>query len=105
MKHLVVSLTLAGVALSATPRVMAAQDLTDIAEIVQRANLAAYYAGDDGRARVRMTITDGSGQERVRQFVILRSNVREGGDQNYAVLFSRPADVRNTVFLVNKHVE
>ena len=36
----------------------AAQDLTDADEIVQRANLAAYYAGDDGRAQARMTITD-----------------------------------------------
>jgi outer membrane lipoprotein-sorting protein len=104
MKRLVSLLIVTGVALSATPRVMAAQELTDVSEIVQRANLAAYYAGDDGRARVRMTITDGSGHERVREFVILRSEVSEGGDQNYAVLFSRPADVRNTVFLVNKHV-
>jgi outer membrane lipoprotein-sorting protein len=104
MKHLVISLIAAVAALSATPHVMAAQDLTDIAEIVRRANLAVYYAGDDGRARVRMTITDGAGQERVRQFIVLRSDVSEGGDQDYAVLFSRPADVRNTVFLVNKHV-
>jgi outer membrane lipoprotein-sorting protein len=104
MKHLVALLVVVGVALNAAPHVLAAQDLTDIAEIVQRANLAAYYAGDDGRARVRMTITDGSGQERVREFVLLRSEVSEGGDQNYAVLFSRPADVRNTVFLVKKHV-
>ncbi len=29
---------------------LGAQDLTDVDEIVERANLAAYYAGDDGRA-------------------------------------------------------
>jgi len=82
----------------------AAQDLTDVDEIVERANLAAYYAGDDGRASVRMTIEDARGRSRVRQFTILRRDVSDGGDQDYAVLFSRPADVRNTVFLVNKHV-
>ncbi|KKK89634.1 hypothetical protein LCGC14_2731140, partial [marine sediment metagenome] len=27
-------------------------------EIIDRANLAAYYAGDDGRAEVMITITD-----------------------------------------------
>jgi outer membrane lipoprotein-sorting protein len=81
-----------------------AQDLADVDEIVERANLAAYYAGADGRAEVRMTISDGQGRTRVRQFYILRRDRQNGGDQDYAVLFSRPVDVRNTLFLVNKHV-
>ncbi len=81
-----------------------AQDLTDVDEIVQRASLAAYYAGNDGRARVRMTITDQGGRERIRQFILLRRDQTDGGDQDYVVLFSRPADLRNTVFLVKKHV-
>ena len=84
---------------------LAAQDLTDVGEIVARAYLAAYYAGSDGRAQVRMTISDAQGRERIRQFAILRRDVTDGGDQDYALLFSRPADVRNTVFLVKKHVE
>jgi outer membrane lipoprotein-sorting protein len=83
---------------------LAAQNLTDVSEIVERANLAAYYAGADGRAQVRMTIADAQGRERIRQFTILRRDDSDGGDQQYAVLFSRPADVRNTVFLVQKHV-
>ncbi len=83
---------------------LGAQDLTDVDEIVERANLAAYYAGDDGRAEVRMTISDAQGRKRIRQFYILRRDVEDGGDQDYAVLFTRPADIRNTVFLVNKHV-
>ncbi|MFV1985961.1 MAG: outer membrane lipoprotein-sorting protein [Gemmatimonadota bacterium] len=86
------------------PNVGSAQDLTDVDEIVGRANLAAYYAGDDGRAEVRMTISDAQGRERVRQFFILRRDRADAGDQDYAVLFTRPADVRNTLFLVNKHV-
>lgn len=83
---------------------LAAQNLTDVQAIVERANLAAYYAGDDGRARVRMTITDAQGRERIRQFIILRRDIDDGGDQDYALLFERPADVRNTVFIVHKHV-
>jgi outer membrane lipoprotein-sorting protein len=83
---------------------VAGQDLTDVNEIVERANLAAYYAGDDGSARVRMTITDAQGRSRTRDFAIIRRDVEDGGDQDYAVLFSRPADLRNTVFLVKKHV-
>jgi hypothetical protein len=82
-----------------------AQDLTDVDEIVERANLAAYYAGDDGSARVRMTITDAQDRSRTRDFAIVRRDVEDGGDQDYAVLFSRPADLRNTVFLVKKHVD
>ncbi|NIM52656.1 MAG: outer membrane lipoprotein-sorting protein [Gemmatimonadales bacterium] len=94
-------------AIVATPLLtsaLAAQDLNDVQEIVERANLAAYYAGVDGRAQVRMTITDAQGRQRRRQFTILRRDDRDAGDQQYAVLFSRPADVRNTVFLVHKHV-
>jgi outer membrane lipoprotein-sorting protein len=98
------SIVVAGIALSVWARPMTGQDLTDVAAIVERANLASYYAGGDGRSAVRMTITDSQGRERVRQFVILRRDVTDGGDQDYAVLFSRPADVRNTVFLVKKHV-
>jgi len=97
-------LTAAGVTLAAAAPAVAAQELTDVDEIVQRANLAAYYAGADGRASVRMTISDAAGRERVRQFVILRRDASDGGDQDYAVLFNRPASLRNTVFLVKKHV-
>jgi outer membrane lipoprotein-sorting protein len=90
---------------AATPPSARAQDLTEVSQIVEGANLAAYYAGADGRARVHMTITDSQGRERARDFVILRRDVSDGGDQDYVVLFSRPADVRNTVFLVKKHVD
>ena len=83
----------------------AAADLSDVGQIIDRANVAAYYAGADGRAEVRMTITDEQGRERRRQFAILRKDIEDGGDQQYAVLFVRPADVRNSVFLVHKHTD
>jgi len=97
-----VLLSLLGLSVAASEAT--AQGLTDVVDIVERANLAAYYAGADGRANVRMTITDAQGRSRTRDFAIIRRDVVDGGDQDYAVLFSRPADLRNTVFLVRKHI-
>ena len=73
----------------------------DATEIVERANQASYYAGEDGRTEARMRIIDGRGREQVRQFTLLRRNGQDGR-QDYLVVFSRPSDVRGTVFLVHK---
>jgi hypothetical protein len=73
--------------------------------IVAKAQQAARYAGDDGRSLARMRITDGRGQEQQRVFTILRRDIEDGGDQDFLVVFSRPADVRGTAFLVNKKTE
>lgn len=80
-----------------------AEDLTDADAIVAKANLAAYYAGDDGRSEVRMLIRDAQGREQIRQFTVLRRDVADAGDQEFMVFFSRPSDVRGTVYLVEKH--
>ena len=82
-----------------------ADTLTDANEIVERANQAAYYAGDDGRSEVRMIITDAQGRQQRRQFTVLRRDVEELADQQFLVVFSQPSDVRGTVFLVNKHID
>lgn len=74
-------------------------------EIVKKANIVAYYAGADGRSSVRLTIVDPAGNKRYRQFNIVRRDVTDAGDQLYLVHFSRPADVRNTVFLVKKRAQ
>ena len=86
--------------------------------IVNRANRAAYYQGEDGRADVRMRIIDAQGRERNRELTILRRDNAPPedqadqygedeytGDQRYYVYFKAPSDVRNTVFLVWKHVD
>ena len=82
-----------------------AEPVSDADDIIERANLAAYYAGADGRSEVRMIISDAQGRQQRRQFTVLRRDVEDGGDQQFLVVFSQPSDVRNTVFLVDKHID
>ncbi len=84
--------------------VQAADDVPDVETIVNKANIVAYYQGDDGKAKVEMTITNKAGQTRQREFIILRKDIQDAGDQNYFVYFQRPADVRRMVYMVKKHV-
>jgi outer membrane lipoprotein-sorting protein len=95
------TLTIA-VALAITAVVPAAA--AEVDEVVAKANHAAYYQGEDGRAKVDMTITDNQGRERTRQFIILRKDADDGQDtdQKFYVFFRRPADVNRTAFLVWK---
>jgi hypothetical protein len=102
---LMITLLAAYPTVAAEPNQKAPAKLTDVNEIVNKANLAAYYAGDDGKASVKMTITDKNGQKRSREFTILRKDLADGGDQNYYVYFQRPADVSKTVFMVHKHAD
>jgi hypothetical protein len=76
---------------------------TSVEEIIKKANLASYYQGNDGKAKVSMQITDSQGRVRNREFVILRSDVQDGGDQKFYVYFHQPTDVRKMVFLVHKY--
>lgn len=83
----------------------AAQDTPSVGEIVEKANHMAYYQGDDGRARVNMTITDPQGRTRNKAFTILRMNTDDRDEeQKFLVYFHEPADERGTVFMVHKYV-
>ena len=82
-----------------------AEALTDANDIIARADLAAYYAGADGRSEVRMIISDAQGRQQRRQFTVLRRDIDDAGDQQFLVVFSQPSDVRNTAFLVDKHID
>lgn len=97
-------LSLAGLLLLAPLNTALAED-PDVETIVNKANIVAYYQGDDGKANVKMVITDKRGQVREREFIILRKDVKDGGDQNYFVYFHRPPDVRRMTYLVLKHAE
>ena len=72
-------------------------------KIIEMANKASYYAGQDGRADVKMIIADSSGGTRIRTFTLLRKNLGEK-DQKFYVYFKSPADVRKMAYLVWKHV-
>ncbi len=90
------------IALSAVGTAQSA-DIPNVQTIVHKANIVAYYQADDGKAKVKMTITDKRGQKRNRAFIILRQDVTDGGDQNYFVYFQRPSDVRRMTYMVHKH--
>jgi hypothetical protein len=92
-----------------------------VEEIVNRANYVSYYQGHDGRAQVKMSIVSSGGQERNREFTILRRDAMKSdrdervdveqekkeqhtGEQKFYVYFHRPADVNKMVFLVWKHL-
>ncbi len=80
-------------------------DLTDADLIVAKANQAAFYNGNDGRSEIRMLIVDSQQRKQRRQFVVLRRNQPDkAGDQQFLIRFSQPSDIRNTVFLINKHI-
>ncbi len=85
------------------PAVTTTGQTLDVDTIINKANIMAYYQGDDGKAKVDMKITDKNGQVREREFTILRKDDADGGDQRYFVYFIRPADVRGMIFMVHKH--
>lgn len=107
-KLLLLSLSLILIASSS----MAQETKLTVEEIVNKANITAYYLGRSGRAKVSMSIVDAQGRERTRELTILRLDLEpEGddsdtfmGDQKFYVYFERPADVSRTAYLVHKHV-
>ncbi len=72
-------------------------------EISEKANIAAYYQGKDGKVRAKMVIRSKTGGKYVREFIVLRKNYSDNGDQKYYVYFVKPADVRRMAYLVHKH--
>jgi hypothetical protein len=82
-----------------------AAEIPSVVEICARAKKVSYYAGDDGRTEVKMTITDAQGRARIREFVMLRLDVVDGGEQKFYVYFKKPGDVRKMVFMVHKYMD
>ena len=83
----------------------ASKEIPDVDTIVSKANIVAYYQGKDGKAKVKMTVTDKRNQERRHEFNILRKDTEDGGDQKYFVYFLKPPDVRKMVYMVHKHAD
>jgi len=97
-------LTLIGISLLAAALLGAGSaQAQDPVELMKTAHLNMYYPGDDGSAQVEMTITDKRGRTREREFVILRRDWDDGGEQRYYVFFSRPNDVKRMTFMAWKN--
>jgi hypothetical protein len=105
--RLLITATLMTVPLLLLPLRALSADLSsvDVSSIVKHAEKAAYYSGKDGRSDARMMIVDAQDRKQMRQFTILRRDIQDNGDQQMMVFFSRPADVKDTVFRVEKHVD
>ena len=114
----------AGTASADEPATQGAEKPLQAMDIVRKANYVAYYQGADGRAKVRMTITDSQNRSRTREFTILRwdrpdpraslvddPDKRKEFDptfceeQKFYVYFERPSDVNKMGFLVYKHLD
>lgn len=74
-------------------------------EIIEKSNIAYYYAADDSKATAKMYIKDARGRERYREMTILRKDIKDGGEQKYYIFFHEPADVNKMVFMVWKQAE
>ncbi len=96
------------------PSIVWATATPSVEEIINKANLTAYYQGNDGRAQVQMLIIDAQGRKRQRSFSILRRDLPQTdaltyraywGEQQFYVYFNRPSDVNKMVFMVHKKIE
>lgn len=92
----------AAIALALVLGVSGPAQAEDAEALMKAAHLNLYYAADDGVADVQMTITDKRGKEREREFVMLRRDFEEGGEQRYFVYFRKPSDVRRMTFMAWK---
>lgn len=72
-------------------------------EIVEKANHASLYQGDDIKGKISIEIIDRLGRKRKRSFNMMRKNVAGTKAQKYYVLFLKPADIKKMVFMVLKH--
>ncbi len=88
-------------------------DTPSVDDIIHHTNYTSYYQGQDGKAKVKMTINDAQNRTRTREFVILRKDVPTSddvdsrayeGEQKLYVYFNRPADVNKMVFMVLKKI-
>lgn len=79
-----------------------AQDLT-VAQIIDKANTAYRYLGDDVKSTAHMDIKDSDGNTIMeRDLIILRKNAG-GLKQKWYAYFEKPADIKRMVFMAIKN--
>ncbi len=106
MLWVVIALGMVTVALVTASASVHAEGAAPSAEAIMKdAHLNLYYAADDGRSAVHMTLTDKRGKTRTRDFTMIRLDIEEGGAQKYYAYFLEPSDVRRMSFMVWKEPE
>lgn len=75
----------------------------DAAGIMEKSHLAYYYAANDGLSDVTMKIVDRRGKERIKEFIMLRLDMEDGGQQKYYTYFKKPSDISRLTFMVHKY--
>jgi outer membrane lipoprotein-sorting protein len=71
-------------------------------EVIKNSQAAFFEAGQDMKARVKMTLVTRDGQQRLRELTMLRKNYPVG-EQKYFMYFHGPADVAGMTFMVYKY--
>ena len=98
------AMLLLGVSLGVATLSADAADLT-ADEIMEKSHEAFYYAADDMRTKVTMSLVAESGSTRERVLTLLRIDDADTADQKYFVYFHRPGDVRDMTFMVWKYAD
>jgi outer membrane lipoprotein-sorting protein len=75
----------------------------DAHDIMERSNLAFYYAGRDMRAKMVLELKSGEETKGLRVMTMLRLSAPDG-DQKYLLYFHAPGDVRRMSCMTWKHV-
>jgi len=71
-------------------------------EVIKNSQAAFFEAGQDMKARVKMTLMAREGLQRLRDITMLRKNY-PAGEQKYFMYFHSPADVAGMTFMVYKY--
>jgi outer membrane lipoprotein-sorting protein len=79
---------------------------TDVNKIVEKAHLASYYQGNDGKGQLLMKVyAKGSDKPIKKLFYMLRLDIKDGGEQMFYTYFVKPTDIKRTTFLVHKKIK
>ena len=84
-------------------RICSAQEELSAQEVIAQSRLAFFYAANDMRVKVLMELINKDEHKRVRELTMLRKDYEEGGNQKYYIYFHKPADVKDTTFMVYKY--
>ena len=74
-------------------------------DIIKKANLASYYAGEDGTAQMLMKVFSKTRKKPLKKmFYMLKKDLTQGGEQYFFIKFTKPTDISRTTFLVHKKI-